>query len=128
VYVRFVVPTVDRWSGVRLGIIQAAYRLRYADVLAPHDDERLAATLDWFNKNLGVPTYYRGNRHPRAKALAICWFKPHAKAQIERARDLQFLLEYYGSFAEMITCRRPGYVVYEDAHQIAACPFKSTAA
>jgi hypothetical protein len=127
VFIRFVVPIVDPRSRARLGVIHAAYELSYAGVVAKHDEDYLSETIVWFNKNLAVPKYYAGDRHPRAKARAICWFKPGAKAQIERARDLQHILEYYGAFVEMIKSRRRGYIVYEDAHQVTAIPFSDTA-
>ena len=37
------------------------------------------------------------------------------------------ILNEQGVRTEMITSPRPGYVVYEDEHQIAAIPFSETA-
>jgi hypothetical protein len=39
-------------------------------------------------------------------------------------RELAALLETSGVHTRMITTRRPGYIVYEDSHQVAAVPFR----
>jgi hypothetical protein len=43
-------------------------------------------------------------------------------------REVQHLLDAYGIGVDMITSRRPGYIVYEDAFQVAAYPFGETQA
>lgn len=39
---------------------------------------------------------------------------------------MQSILEAYGLLTEMIKTDRPGYVVYEDEHQVTAFPFRDT--
>jgi hypothetical protein len=41
-------------------------------------------------------------------------------------RDLAALLNASDVHTRMITTCRPGYVVYEDEHQVAAVPFRNT--
>ena len=36
------------------------------------------------------------------------------------------ILNEHGIRTEMITSARPGYIVFEDEHQVAAVPFKET--
>ena len=42
--------------------------------------------------------------------------------------ELAHLLESNGLRVEVQRTRRPGYVVYEDAHQVTAEPYKETGA
>ena len=42
-------------------------------------------------------------------------------------RELQSILDIYAVRLEMVVTRRPGYIVYEDAFQVAAYPFAETA-
>ncbi|MDP3854060.1 hypothetical protein [Phenylobacterium sp.] len=39
---------------------------------------------------------------------------------------LQALLEQHGIWGEVLRTARPGYVVYEDDHQVLAYPFADT--
>ena len=41
-------------------------------------------------------------------------------------REYQALLESYGFAVQMLREKRPGYVVYEDQHQVVAYPFSET--
>jgi hypothetical protein len=41
-------------------------------------------------------------------------------------REFQAVLESYDILVEMLRERRPGYVVYEDEHQVVAYPFSET--
>ena len=52
--------------------------------------------------------------------------KSQAKEHIQSARELASLLEQYNVRVTTVTTRRPGYVVYEDEHQLVAEPFGET--
>ena len=41
-------------------------------------------------------------------------------------RECQRILEAHGIVVEMLVTQRPGYIVYEDAYQVAAYPFADT--
>ena len=126
-FVRFVVFDRHSASGVREGLFQAAERLRRSGEMSNVDDDRVAAIREWFNLNLERPSRFnRSSRHNR-KNKAISWFKSGAKRHITKIRELQVILESYGVLVEMVKTRRPGYVVYEDAFQITAEPFRDTA-
>ncbi|MDP2123062.1 MAG: hypothetical protein Q8J92_01645 [Parvibaculum sp.] len=43
-------------------------------------------------------------------------------------REISRILQEYGHFVTMIKSARPGYIVYEDEHQIVAEPFADTGA
>ena len=125
-FIRFVVGAIDRRSGKRRGVFQAAYALRYSGRLAEYDEARLADALHWFDAHLRKPSRLTRSRLPHREAQAICWFKTAAAEHLARAREMQTLLDAYGIGVDMITSRRPGYIVYEDDHQVAAYPFDET--
>lgn len=125
-FIRFVTGTVDRGSGKREGIFQAAYRLRRSGALMEYEETRLADALRWFDMHLEKPDRLTRSRSPHREAKAICWFKAGAAEHLARIREVQQILDGYGIAVEMMVSRRPGYVVYEDDVQVAACPFRET--
>jgi hypothetical protein len=126
-FIRFVVSEIDPDSGVRQGLYQAVARLRDTSEISPGDRDLLDEINDWFSKNLEKPTQLSISRRSHGKAQAISWFKASAVTHIQRMREFASVLESHDIAVEMITSRRPGYVVYEDEFQIAAYPFKDTA-
>jgi hypothetical protein len=126
VFIRFVVKRLDSHSGRRQGLFQAAIRLRESDDITGQDRKRLLALSDWFNQNLERPARLSLSARPYAKAQAISWFKDTSIQHISRMRQFQRVLERYGIAVEMLSTRRPGYIVYEDEFQVAAYPFSDT--
>jgi hypothetical protein len=126
VFIRFVVGEIDRTSQQRLGVFHAAYRLRRSGTLTHYDEERLSDALGWFDRHLDKPTRLTRSRRPNRRAQAICWFKVGAAEHVAHVREVQHILEAHGIRVDMLTSRRPGYVVYEDDAQVAAYPFKDT--
>ena len=125
-FIRFVTDSVQRNSGRREGIFQAAYRLRRSGALAEYEEARLADALRWFDAHLDKPDRFARSRRPHREANALCWFKAGAAEHLARIREVQHILDSHGIAVEMITSRRPGYLVYEDDVQVAACPFDET--
>jgi hypothetical protein len=56
----------------------------------------------------------------------LSWFKDTAVAHIAKMHRLARILEAHGLPVEELRTERPGYVVYEDAFQVAAEPFRET--
>jgi len=125
-YIRFVSNNRDAQSGRRQGLFYAAYELEASGAASPGDIAALAEIHDWFGKNLREPTRASISARPHARAQALSWFKETATEHVSRMRDMQRILEGYGVFAETLRTRRPGYVVYEDDHQVVAQPFADT--
>ena len=130
-YVRFVLPRKNADSGVSDGVFKAAYSLQRSGILAAHEDDEISALLDWFDDHLERPTRFnrtksKGYVHRAAKGIS--WFKPTATDHIHRMRRLIVLLEEHGHRVTMLKTRNPGYVVYEDDHQVVAEPFSDTKA
>jgi hypothetical protein len=124
-YVRFVTTRQHPDTGVQMGIFQTSRLLPPVGLVADWDEARVADIKEWFNKHLEKPARVARSRRPNGHHAAISWFKASAHEHIARARELAALLEQYGVPTRMLTTERPGYVVYEDAFQIAAEPFRA---
>lgn len=125
-FVRFVIKSLDRDSGRRQGLFQAANELQLSGAVTPEDNKKLDSIFNWFRKNLLKPTKLAVSSRPHSKAQAISWFKDSAKEHIAKMREFQDVLERYGLAVEMLKARRLGYVLYEDEFQVAAYPFSDT--
>jgi len=123
---RFVVDAIDRDSGRRRGVVHAAAELRDSDSISTADRGRLRAIADWFNENLERPATFAVSKKPHAKAQAISWLKADAAEHVRRMWELHTLLGKYGVHVNVIRTTRPGYVIYEDEHQVTAYPFSDT--
>jgi hypothetical protein len=82
--------------------------------------------LDWFSEHLAEPARFAASRYPRATETAISWTRATAIEHVRRLRRLTALIETAGIAVHELRTRRPGYVVYEDAHQVVALPFADT--
>jgi hypothetical protein len=126
-YVRFVVPAIDEGSGRRQGVFHAAWDLMDARTLSTFEHEELQAVWNWFRCHLRVPNRFARSSRRRAAHRAICWYKSGARWHVQRTRWMCRILNDNGVATEMITCGRPGYIVFEDEHQVAAIPFAEIA-
>jgi hypothetical protein len=125
-YVRFVTSKIDKDSGRRQGIFQAAADLIDLNELDDDEREELQALRKWFNVHLEEPERFSRSSKTSAAAVAIGWFKGTSAEYVRRARSICRILNDHGVHTEMITSARPGYIVFEDEHQIAAVPFAET--
>jgi hypothetical protein len=60
------------------------------------------------------------------KAQAISWLKESAIEHVAQMHAMVTILEAHGLVVDRIRTKRPGYVIYEDEHQVAAYPFADT--
>ncbi len=88
--------------------------------------DRLNRLFDWFNEYLRVPNRFTLVRHRHARRKAICWFKRSATRHLRKAREIAEILHRNRITTELWLTSKPGYVVYEDANQVAAVPFRDT--
>lgn len=108
------------------GIFQSAHELHESGVLDTQDRDDLAELLTSFEKNLATPHRFvrtTSKGHYRREAVAISWFKDDARACVQRAWKLVRMLERSGVIVECVRTTQPGYVTYEDEHQVTAIPF-----
>ena len=92
--------------------------------LPPPSSAHFRGALDWFDAELDLPERFHLSTNPHAHGKALSWFKPEATDHIRQARIILAVMVQYGIPSEMVTTSRPGYVVYEDDHQICAIPFR----
>jgi glutathionylspermidine synthase len=126
-FVRFVIHKNDEDSGRRQGLFQALSDLEYEDVLLPHEQAQYDEIYEWFRKRLKKPRSLTRSSKPHAKKVALSWFKDTAVEHIAKMHALAQILQAHGVIVHTLRTERPGYVVYEDAFQVAAEPFKETA-
>ena len=127
-YLRFVIPVLDEHSQRRQGVFQAAYDLRDSGRLPEYQQTELRKLLRWFGDKLEEPERFSRSRRPGAHPSAISWFKDSAGECIKCIRHICRILEEHDIPVEMIATERPGYIVYEDEHQVVAEPFSDTEA
>ena len=125
-FLRFVVHTLDEDSGRRRGVIHAAAELRGSQDVSSEDSEQLRLLSNWFDDNLERPSNFAVSNRPHAKGQAISWFKASATEHIRRAREASEILARYGIDVDVLRTTRPGYLAYEDDHQVTAYPFSDT--
>lgn len=126
-YVRFVTSTIDKDSGKRRGVFQGIADLVDANELSEHELEELQGIRKWFNQHLKKPDRFARSQRKNAAPKAISWYKSRATDYVSRMHAMCRILNEHGVSTEMITSARPGYIVFEDEHQIAAVPFAETA-
>jgi hypothetical protein len=124
--IRFVTRNRHPPYGHRSGVIKATYALWRANILEVQEQEELRAILDWLNEHLARPERLSISRYPRAKSTAISWMRASAQAHLSHLRRLAALVGTGGTVVDEWRTKRPGYVVYEDVHQVVALPFADT--
>jgi hypothetical protein len=124
-FVRFVIAGRHAKSDRELGVFSALYDLEQRGELATYEREWFRLTVSWFNKHLRSPDRLAWSSRPNAPDRAISWFKLSAHDHVKRMRELVALLEHKDIPVRELRTDRPGYVVYEDEHQVAAIPFGS---
>jgi hypothetical protein len=130
-YMRFVQTSFNKTSGRRNGLFVGACDLRDDPETPQYKSAQVAAILEWFGANLPTPTHFNRTRSKgryRRNTMGLSWFKPTAEAHLQKAQELRVLLEENGYAITILKTDRPGFVVYEDAHQIVAEPFADTPA
>lgn len=125
-FIRFVISQIDADSGRLQGLFQAGDELLESGQMAQYDADALRTAYGWFKANLAVPSRFSISARPHAKAQAISWFRDTAAEHIQQMRAYQRLLQTYGLRVEVLRTTRPGYIVYEDDHQVVAYPFADT--
>jgi hypothetical protein len=124
--IRFVTGARHPPFGNRNGIFTVAYDLSRAGRLPTYEHEELDELLKWFEDHLPIPETFTVSKHPRAEETAISWIRASAHDHVVQLRRLVLLVGAAGFPIDELRTRRPGYVVYEDDHQVVAFPFSDT--
>jgi len=120
-FLRFTIPSdgCRTQQGVASGIFHATYRLVRNGRF--EEGERLwwEEEMTWFEKFLPATQTLRDRR-------AVCWFRPDAGEALSRMWRMVTLVEREGIPVRVYHSRRPGHVIYTDALQIAAVPYRDS--
>lgn len=128
-YIRFVIPQPDADSASPQGLFQAVREATENPLTPTYVVEALHEPTRWFDENLSAPNRFNRTKskgYYRRAAAGISWIKPEASAHIAKMREIAELLKEQGFHVSQLQTRRPGYIVYEDDHQIVAEPFSDT--
>lgn len=125
-FTRFVVHTNDEDSGRRQGLFQALAKLHAEGRLAGHHRDAYLEIQDWFRLHLARPDSFARAVRPHAKKVALSWFKDSAAEHIRQMRRASFILEEHEVAVLVLQTKRPGYIVYDDEHQVTAEPYADT--
>jgi hypothetical protein len=126
-FLRFVLVTSHPDTGVEEGIFRAAYELRDGSSTSEVDRRLLEALLSWFKVHLAIPARFNTSKSKgfyRKKTAGVSWLKPTALEQIAKMREIADILDRNGIKVSQVTTLRPGYIVFEDDHQVVAEPFR----
>jgi hypothetical protein len=111
-FLRFLVDHPDKNA---VGPFQSSNLLVDDPTLPASTHSRCRAIFRWFNLNI---------RHPgRLPRRAVCWFRADADECLKRIRELIEIYRVANHTVWMQSTTRPGRIVYQDEHQIAAVPF-----
>jgi hypothetical protein len=97
--------------------------LRDEGNIPDYEHDHLKNIIQWFNENLERPLKFSRSSHPHPKNKAVSWFRSTARCHLEKIREMVVILEKNGIHARMVKSQRPGYIVYEDEHQVVAEPY-----
>lgn len=125
-YIRFVVNELDSDSHKRLGIFHAIRYLRDDGELTHQEEDKINKVMDWFADNLDKPSRLSKSSKNHTTNKAITWFKHTANIHINKMWEIVSVLRSHGISVDVIKTEKPGYIVYEDQHQVAAEAFKET--
>ena len=120
-FIRFTVPSDACRTETRVasGLFHATYRLACDGRFEEGERVWWENEMQWFNQFLPPA---RVGPHWRA----VCWFRPDAGEAISRMWRIVDLVESEGVPVRVFHTRRPGVIVYADAFQIAAEPWRDT--
>ena len=125
-YLRFEIDEKDDVSGREKGIFMAMDILLEDGSLYEYEQDLEKELYSWFKKNLKVPKVQSSKSGYHAKPRSISWFKSSATEHIDKMRQYAQILESHDMSVKQFATDRPGNIVYEDEHQIAAIPFNDT--
>jgi len=125
-YLRFILMQKHPHTGVEEGVFKSAYALRRSGKPVQYEYDELDQMLKWFGKNLPVPTRFnrtKSKAYLNRNSRGISWLKPTSTKCISNMHALAVIMRRHGHHVSMIKTSRPGYIVYEDEHQIVAEAF-----
>lgn len=124
-YIRFTTKFVNEYGETHTGIFSALRFIREWSLTQDEDVNKLKDLRDWFNANLEAPDRFSNATNKNPAAISLSWFKDSSKEHIKKIYEIRYILEKYGIMIEVLTTKNPGYIIYEDEHQVSAIPFRN---
>lgn len=124
-YIRFITQFVNDEGETYTGIFSALRFIRERPLTQEEDVVHLKSIREWFNVNLEAPTKFSNANNKNPAPISLSWFKDSSKEHIKKIYEIREVLYKYGIIVEVVTAKNPGYIIYEDDHQVSAIPFKS---
>jgi hypothetical protein len=124
--IRFVTSERHEPYGHRTGVLRNASVLWEENALSDIEYAELRELLDWFNEHLARPRRLTASKAPHARRVALSWMRSSALDHVSRIRRVAQIVQSAGIPVAEIRTDRPGYVLYEDKHQVIALPFADT--
>lgn len=119
-FVRFVVGADVENAAWLTGVVTEARLLRDRGELYSHEVDQLESSFDWLNEHLPCPPFETKLDSGEWTPDAVAWFRPEAEEPIRRMWDIVAILREHGVPVRMVTSRKPGRIVHEDAYQVVA--------
>lgn len=116
-YVRFVSPRIDPYTGAELGFMQTHRYITRSETPKWVLSE-LRLQFDWYNRHLCVPEKLGRHFKRRNSIWGICWFKPEAKECLERAHYCAWLFREASCPIRMIKADIRKEIIWQDENQI----------
>lgn len=123
---RFVASDPEREPDRPQGVFAAAYDVLHRNTSPRYLETEVRKILDWFVSELPIPDRFVGTRRPHRADTGICWFKAESVECIRNVRYLAQLVGECGIPVREVRTDSPGYVIYEDDHQVVAKPTADT--
>lgn len=129
-FIRFVVPgRIDPQSEATVGVVSIAYELLCSEDVRLEWRAELKLRLRWVEQNLAVPSRFNrtcSKGSYRRKARGLSWLRAECSEPIDAMRALSDAVAACGFEVTQVCETRIGFVVYEDAFQAVAEPFRDT--
>ena len=128
-FLRFDAPDCerDKHSWQPQGLFAIAWALEQSHQLEDLEVEWLHEIRRWFEAHLRRPLRFSSSRRKTfTRNDGISWFRESAREHIQHMQELVALLREHGVRVRMRRTCTPGYVLYQDAHQVVAVPFDGT--
>lgn len=125
-YIRFTTQFINPYGELDTGIFMALKYLRDDHPLTKNDDiYKLKELTGWFNQHLQKPTRFSNGTSKYNARISLSWFKDSATEHIKKIQEFIDIAERYDIIIERVSSKNPGYIVFEDEHQVSAVPFKT---
>jgi hypothetical protein len=118
-FLRFALGAIDPVSNEQVGLFCGSDTFEHPEHLDGEVLVKFREIYGWFNQNLQVPDI----DEPRS----VFWFRSGSRECITQIWRLVKLFREQGIPVWLMRTRRPGKIVYEDEHQVAAVSFTDAA-